>query len=278
MPETAPVLREDLDRLRADLLRVDQTIQRLQAEVKAELQRADRQTVQTLTEIQRSLAQIGARFDELGRDTGQIQGRLDELRRRLDAVMLQLDVAGIPPPSPAAPRGPASPAVPPGPQAPDQPAPLSGGAPAAIPDRQGTARDATDLYQTAYVDYTRGRYALAIAAFREVILRYPGTDLAEKAQYWIGESHFSLGQSLVSRGEPERAVPEFERAVQELRRVLIDYPKGDLAPSALLKRALALLELKQPALAEADLRRLAEQYPAREEAAKAREELARLRR
>jgi TolA-binding protein len=272
MPETAPLLREDVDRLRADLLRVDQTIQRLQAEVKAELQRADRQTAQTLTEIQRSLAQIGARFDELGRDTGQIQGRLDELRRRLDAVMLQLDVAGLPPPSPAGTRGPASPA-PPGPAA-----PLPGGMPAATPDRQGTARDATDLYQTAYVDYTRGHYALAIAAFREVILRYPGTDLAEKAQYWIGESHFSLGRSLVSRGEPEQAVPEFERAVQELRRILIDHPKSDLAPSALLKRALALLELKQPALAEADLRMLAEQYPEREEAAKAREELARLRR
>lgn len=288
VPETAPLLREDADRLRTDLLRIDQTIQRLQAEVKAEIQRSDRQTVQTLTEIQRSIAQLGARLDELGRDTGQIQGRLDEVRRRLDALALQLDVAGVPGPS-AAPPGirpgsalrptptpppsapdpappPASPTTQPGVQPADRP-----------PGPQGAAREAMDLYQTAYLDYTRGNYPLAIAAFRELIRRYPKTDLAEMAQFWIGESHFSLARSLQSRGESERATQEFERAVQEFRRVLIEYPRGDMVPSALLKRALALIELKQPALAEADLKFLVDQYPTREEAAKAREELARLR-
>lgn len=277
VPETAPLLREDVDRLRTDLLRIDQTIQRLQAEVKAEIQRSDRQTVQTLTEIQRSIAQLGARLDELGRDTGQIQGRLDEVRRRLDALALQLDVAGVP--------GPPRPTPTPPPSAPDRPAPpprsptaQPGAQPAdRPPGPQGAAREAMDLYQTAYLDYTRGNYPLAIAAFRELIRRYPKTDLAEMAQFWIGESYFSLARSLQSRGESERATQEFERAVQEFRRVLIEYPRGDMVPSALLKRALALLELKQPALAEADLKFLVDQYPTREEAAKAREELARLR-
>ena len=290
VPETAPLLREDVDRLRTDLLRIDQTIQRLQAEVKAEIQRSDRQTVQTLTEIQRSIAQLGARLDELGRDTGQIQGRLDEVRRRLDALALQLDVAAVPGPS-AAPPGirPGSalrPTPTPPPSAPDRPAPPApsptaqpGAQPAdRPPGPQGAALEAMDLYQTAYLDYTRGNYPLAIAAFRELIRRYPKTDLAERAQFWIGESHFSLARSLQSRGESERATQEFERAVQEFRRVLIEYPRGDMVPSALLKRALALLELKQPALAEADLKFLVDQYPTREEAAKAREELARLRR
>jgi TolA-binding protein len=281
VPETTPLLREDVDRLRTDLLRIDQTIQRLQAEVKAEIQRADRQSSQGLTEIQRSIAQLGARLDELGRDTGLIQGRLDEVRRRLDAIALQLDVGGIPagsapgarpapaPPSAAsgAPSTPVRPA--PSPAPPGPPAPAAG-QPA---DLQGAAREATELYQTAYLDYTRGNYPLAIAAFREVIRRYPRVDLAERAQFWIGESHFSLARSLQSRGESGRATQEFERAVQEFRRVLIEYPRGEMVPSALLKRALTLLELKQPALAEADLKFLVDQYPAHEEAAKAREML-----
>jgi TolA-binding protein len=58
---------------------------------------------------------------------------------------------------------------------------------------------------------------------------------------------------------------------------VIEYPRGERVPSALYKRALALLELRQPALAEAELRVLVDQFPTHEEAVKAREELAKIR-
>src|SRR5262249_320724 len=105
------------------------------------------------------------------------------------------------------------------------------------------ARQASDLYQTAYLDYTRGNYTLAIAAFNEFIRLYPETDLAEKAQYWIGESHFSLARDLATKGDRPRANQEYERAVQEFRRVMINYPRGDRVPTAVYKEAVALLEL-----------------------------------
>jgi len=274
-PETTPLFQEDLGRLRTDLVRIEQAIQRSQAEIKADLQRTDRQSSQTLTEIQRSLAQIGVRLDEMGRETGQVQGRLDELRRRMDTIALQLDVMGGPAaPGREGPRpGPASGPAPSGSgeatgRSPSPPAPgavASGGSPA------------EELYKTAYIDYTRGNFHLAIAAFREFIRRYPGPPLAEAAQYWIAESHFSLARGHQTRRETERATQEFERAAQEFRRVVIEYPQGERVPSSLYKRALALLELRQPALAEAELRVLVDQFPSHEEAVKAREELARLR-
>ncbi len=272
-PEVTPLFREDIARLRTDLVRIEQTIQRAQAEVKADLQRSDRQSAQTLTELQRSVAQIGARLDELGRETGQIQGRVDDVRRRLDVLALQFEVAGAPPSGPAQ----LSRSAPPAGEA-TRPSPPPGvAAPGPPPLTAGPAGQAIELYQTAYIDYTRGNYHLAVAAFKEFIRRYPGTDLAEKAQYWIGESHFSLARTLQTRGEADRAVQEFERAVQEFRRVLIEYPRSDRVPSALYKRALALVELKQPSLAEADLRYLVDQFPSTEEAAKAKDDLARLR-
>jgi TolA-binding protein len=83
---------------------------------------------------------------------------------------------------------------------------------------------------------------------------------------------------LVGRGDRGRATQEFERAVQEFRRVLINYPRGDRVPTAVYKEALALLELQQPALAEARLQFLVDQFPYTEEAAKAKEDLAKLRR
>ncbi len=267
---TTPLLREDFDRIRADLLRVEQTVQKSQAELKADLQQADRRTAQALTDLQRSVARAGSRLDELGRETGQIQGRLDDLRRRVDALALQLDAAGPAPvgrPGAGAPRS----------GEPASPSPPSATA-AASPKAPSPASQASDLYQTAYIDYTRGNYNLAIAAFREFIRLYPGTDLAEKAQYWIGESHFSLARDLQARGERERATPEYERAVQEFRRVLIDYPRGDRVPAALYKEALSLVEVGQPSLAEARLQFLLDQFPSTEEAAKAKDDLARLRR
>lgn len=271
--DPTPVLREDLARVRTDLARIEQSLQRGQAEVKAELQQSDRRSAQTLGELQRSVAQLGSRLDELGRETGRIQGRLDELRLRVDALALQFDVAG------PTPGGGARPAVPSRPAEPTRPGAPSGSAgPAAPPaGMPSLARQATDLYQTAYIDYTRGNYNLAIAAFKEFIRLYPNTDLAEKAQYWIGESHFSLARDVLARGEREKATREFERAVQEFRRVLINYPRGDRVPSALYKEALALLELRQPELAAARLQFLVDQFPSTEEAAKAKEELVRLR-
>ncbi len=292
--EPPPLLSDDFARLRADLTRIEQSIQRTQAEIKADLQRADRQSAQSLAELQRNVAQLGTRFDDLGRDAAQIKGRLDELRHRVDTLALQFDVAGGPGPPPARtpsvrpapPAGPpppapggsaeaARPAAPPAAAAP-QPSPTGPAPPpaaASVPAPQGG-----DLYQTAYIDYTRGNYNLAIAGFKEFIRRYPESDLAEKAQYWIGESHFSLARDLQARGDRARATQEFERAVQEFRRVMITYPRGDRVPTAVYKEALALLEVQQPALAEARLQFLMDQFPYTEEAAKAKEDLAKLRR
>jgi len=284
-PEPSPGLRDDFARLRADLARIEQAIQRSQAEIKADLQRADRQSTQTLTEVQRAIAQLGARLDDLGRDTARLQGRVDDLRRRVDVLALQFEVGGPPPAASGGagrPPAPPAPAPPPAADPPRTPPPPPTGGAAAVtpppPPPVSGARQAEDLYQTAYLDYTRGNYNLAVAAFREFIRLYPNTELAEKAQYWIGESHFSLARDLQAKGDRTRATQEFERAVQEFRRVLINYPRGDRVPTAVYKEALALLELGQPSLAEARFQFLVDQFPSTEEAVKAKEEQAKLRR
>jgi len=261
-PEAAPLLHEDFDRLRADLLRVEQEVQGSRSALLTEIQATDRRTTQTLTEVQRSVARLNARLDDMGREAGQLQGRVDELRRRIDTLALQFEAVGPPSGTAASAPGTAPPA--PGPTAQQQrPAPPS--------------TQASDLYQTAYIDFTRGHYNLAVAAFREYVRLYPNTPLAEKAQYWIGESHFSLARAHQARGESDRAVQELERAVQEFRRVVIAYPRGDRVPSALYKEALALAELGQLQLAEARLQFLLDQFPSTDEAAQAKEELARIR-
>jgi TolA-binding protein len=273
-PEAAPLLREDLATLRTELRRVEQGLHRSQADLATELRDADRQTARALSDVQKSLSRLTSRLDELARDAGQAQSRLDELRRRVDGLAAQTDASASLPVSAGTALAQAAPSRPSGPGS-DAESRTTGPPRTGRPPSPGSA--ATDLYQTAYIDYTRGNYNLAIAAFREFIRLYPSIPLAEKAQYWIGESHFSAARGHQTRGERERARREFERAIQEFERLLVAHPQGDRVPAALYKQGLALLEVGQPGLAEARLQLLADQYPGHEEGAKALDELARLR-
>jgi TolA-binding protein len=147
---------------------------------------------------------------------------------------------------------------------------------------QPTSRPATnalqpqDIYQAAYLDYSKGSYALAIAGFREFLRRFPDQPLAGAAQYWIGEANFSMARGFLNAGQADKANEALEQAVQEFRKVLASYPRSDKAPTAIYKEALALFDLKQPGQAQSRLQYLVETFPQSEESALARERLAAL--
>ena len=71
------------------------------------------------------------------------------------------------------------------------------------------------------------------------------SDLADNAQYWIGEAYYSSG--------------DYNRAIIELNEVLLKYPQGDQVPGALLALATAFAnsgdpDRRTPHPAEADQR------------------------
>ena len=134
-----------------------------------------------------------------------------------------------------------------------------------------------DIYQAAYLDFSKGSYQLAIAGFREFLRRFPDQPLAGAAQYWIGEALFALSRGYSNAGQAPQAAEALEQAVQEFRKVLANYPRSDKAPASLYKEALALLELKQPDAAQQRLQYLVETFPQSEESTLARERLASLR-
>ena len=135
---------------------------------------------------------------------------------------------------------------------------------------------AEQAYQAAYLDFTKGSYPLAISGFREFVRRFPDSPRADEAQYWVGESYFSLARASAEGGRAEQAKGELEQAVQEFRRVVLNFPRGAKVPTALYKEGLALVDLKQPRLARARLQYLIDHFPQSEEAPLARERLASL--
>ncbi|MGH7403697.1 MAG: tol-pal system protein YbgF, partial [Candidatus Rokuibacteriota bacterium] len=145
---------------------------------------------------------------------------------------------------------------------------------AAVPPPARSGASAQESYQAAYLDFSKGLYPLAVSGFRDFLRRFPDSPMADNAQYWIGEAYFSMARATAS--QPEKARENLEQAVQEFRKVVVAYPRGSKVPTALYKEALALLELKQTALAQTRLQYLVEHFPQSEEAPLAKERLASL--
>jgi tol-pal system protein YbgF len=187
------------------------------------------------------------------------------------------------PPAPPVMPSPAGPTASPVPGAAPAPGPATA-VPAAPPPSVASipppgARPSTgalqpqDVYQAAYIDFSKGSYPLAINGFREFLRRYPEHLLASNAQYWIGEAHLAMARGHADARQADDAARALQQAVQEFRKVLANYPRGDKAPAALYKEALVLIELKQPDLAQSRLQYLIDNFPQAEETPLARERL-----
>lgn len=87
------------------------------------------------------------------------------------------------------------------------------------------------LYQSAYDDYVKRNYALALSGFQQYIKEYPRGELAGGAQYWIGECYYSQG--------------DFKSASFEFGNVIARYPKSDKILAAKLKKAYSLIQLDE---------------------------------
>ena len=265
------VVREDLGQVRQDLNALTLGIHRSKTETETLLTQIDRRGREQAEELQRQLAQLQVRTEGISQELARITGKLEEIQHRLDGGNRQPS-SRIPPPSPLASSSTSTPpAVTPGPANPA----VTSGTPATPPRTAPISREPqpSDLYQTAYIDFSKGSYALAIAGFQEFLRRFPDSDLADNAQYWIGESQFSVARAHQNQGDLEKAKQALEQAVQEFRKVVLTYPRGDKVPTALYKEAVALTELKQNSLAEARLRYLVENFPQSEEASLARDRL-----
>lgn len=115
-----------------------------------------------------------------------------------------------------------------------------------------TPSDPQTLYQTAYNDYLRGSYDIAVLGFRQYLEAFPDTELADNATYWIGESYFSQGQ--------------YRQAIQEFDNIATRYARSDKIASALLKKGYAYLELGDTPRGQAQLRNLIAEFPGTDEA------------
>ena len=117
-------------------------------------------------------------------------------------------------------------------------------------------------YAQAFEALKSGNYGAAIAGFRLYLADYPSGDLADNAQYWLGETYY------VTR--------DYDNAAVAFRAVGERWPNSRKAPDALLKLGFTQYELKQYAEARATLTQVTKRFPDSEAAKLAAERLKRL--
>ncbi len=114
-------------------------------------------------------------------------------------------------------------------------------------------------YYTAYSDYIKGNYSLAIAGFRDFYEKNRNSPMADNALYWIGECYYSQGR--------------YEDAIREFDNLINNYPKADNILAAYLKKGYALIELRRYLEAKSVLKELIQKAPLTEEAKLAEQKL-----
>jgi len=120
-------------------------------------------------------------------------------------------------------------------------------------------QEAQDEYKLALRALNDQQYDKAIQQFRNFQRKYPNSDMADDAQYWIGESYFNQ--------------KDYNRAILEFNDVLQKYRRGDKAPVALLRQAQAFVEIGDRTDARLILQKLVNDYPNSEQAKEARDRL-----
>jgi tol-pal system protein YbgF len=115
------------------------------------------------------------------------------------------------------------------------------------------------LYNNALRDYNGGKPDLATQEFSDYVKFYPNTDLSGNAYFYLAELQYRGGN--------------FPKAIEEYDLVLQNFPSGNKAAAAQLKKGFALLELGKDEEGMQELRHVIQRYPKTNEAMQAREKL-----
>jgi len=190
--------------------------------------------------LQRQQGDSGGKLDQLSGQIQALNDTMDELKARLAAVTKQLQDM----------------------QSSQQSIQAQQAASQAQQQAQAQAPPPDVLYNNALRDYNGGKADLASQEFADYIKFYPNTDLAGNSYYYLGELQFKQGN--------------YQQAAQSYDQVLQNFPSGNKAASAQLKKGFALIELGKQDDGVAELRHLVQRYPRSPEALQARERMHKL--
>jgi tol-pal system protein YbgF len=194
-------------------------------------------SVNTLqTNLAKQQSDSGTHVDQLSGQIQSLNDSLDEVKARLNRVSKQLEDM--------------------------QSAQQSIAVQQAQQQQQAQAPPPDVLYNNALRDLNAGKNDLAVQEFSDYIKFYPNTDLAGNSYFYLADVEFRQGN--------------YQKAAKDYDQVLQNFPSGNKAPSAQLKKGFSLIELGQKDDGAAELRHVIQRWPRSTEATQAKERLRKL--
>jgi tol-pal system protein YbgF len=252
----ACILPDEMQQLEKDVAQVRREMQEMradQAEALGQLSRIEQQVADAAEQPdavgREDFVDLAVQVQQIARDLGNVDERVTDLSRRIedvaeDATQAREYARSAPEYVEVAEDGSVT-----------DPAAITGGE---LPFNEAQP-DPEALYNTAYADFAKGNYALAISGFEEYEQKFPGKPNADNALYWVAECRFSQG--------------DFAGAVIGFDAMLTKYPDSDKAAAANLKKALAYLEQNDIQRAILQLRYVHGSFAGTDEAKIARDKL-----
>jgi tol-pal system protein YbgF len=185
------------------------------------------------TTLQKQQGDASGHVDQLSGQIQALNDTMDELKARLGKLSQQLDAI--------------------------QSSQQNLNAQAATQQQQEQAPPPDVLYNNALRDYNAGKNDLATQEFSDYIKFYPNTDLAGNAFFYLAEIQYRQGN--------------FQEAAKNYDQVLQNFPSGNKAAAAELKKGMALIELGQKDDGVKALRHVIQRFPRSNEALQARQQL-----
>ncbi|MGE0591194.1 MAG: tol-pal system protein YbgF [Vicinamibacterales bacterium] len=242
------MMQEQAQQLATTLAGLGATLQEALKAINARLDEAEALT-------RRSFADQKLALDGVGTDLRVVRERVDETTVRVSTLGQEIEAlrTSIPvmPPAPF-PVDPADPNAPPT-DALEPAQPI-------VPSTAGLSP--TRMFETAWADYTAGQWSLAITGFEAFLKTFPRSEMADEAQFYVGETHFAQNR--------------FAEAVAAYNQVIQGYPGSNSLPLAYYKRGLAQERLGEPDAARASWEQVIATYPDSDAGRLARQNLDRL--
>ncbi len=115
------------------------------------------------------------------------------------------------------------------------------------------------MYDAAWQRFDQKDFEAAQEGFEGFLKKYPKSDLADNARFWIGEIYFQEGW--------------YQKAILEYQKVIEGYPGGNKVPAAYYKQGIAFDKLGETGHARLVFKELIEKFPDSHEAGLARKEI-----
>jgi tol-pal system protein YbgF len=249
-PSPAAAANREHDQIMADIRMLQEQTQQLQialGSLTKALEQINGRLDEQANTNRKSFADQKLLVDTLTSDVRVVREKLDETNVRLTS--LSQDVEGVRDmiPQMAAPaQAPSTTGTEPG-AVPPAGTPPDAAAPPAPQTPVGTGTTPRRLFELAYADYTAGQWSLSIQGFETYLKTYPKSELADDAQYYIGEAY--AGDS------------KYQEAAAAYEKVIRDYPNGDFVPEAWYKVGVSYERLSQPDKAQHAFEYVIKNYP-----------------